>query len=200
MNECRGAMLCKSYPSEVITFLFLRYWCSCDIESTTYSNTFCTTFCSKLIGLRDANPPPETSLQSALEGIERFKLSRTMFDSSNMRRCLQCVLYFGGGWVGGGKAGRPWNPDHWVTVLIMSALPRPILVCCLSLNHQSHPSDPARDLLTTVKLITFSMVNQAASPLVHITKHFVRCQTTTTTTTTAPTNTRTTDTGQSSIL
>ena len=96
LYECRGAMLCKHYFFHFITFFFyIGIDVAGDTESTTYSSTCCTKFCSKLIRVK-CWKLSKISLQSPREGIERSKLSLAMlFDSSYLcvDACPRVVLW-----------------------------------------------------------------------------------------------------------
>ena len=130
----------------------------------------------------------EISLQSPREDIERSKLGLAMFDSFYIYWSLStcCTL---GNQNKTKKAGRSYNPDcggskqlsgtmvvgnNWVILLIMSTLPRPVLMCSLILNQQLHP--PQQNVVQPLQQnythlsnwsCTFSTVNMATSPFAH---------------------------------
>ena len=134
----------------------------------------------------------EISLQSPREDIERSKLGLAMFDSFYIYWSLSTCCTLGNQKNKQNKtkkAGRSYNPDcggskqlsgtmvvgnNWVILLIMSTLPRPVLMCSLILNQRQHSPkqnmvQPLQENYTHLSewSYTFSTVNMATSHFAH---------------------------------
>ena len=160
-----GAKLCKSCLSEILSFYGIDV-ASDNIESTAYSSTLCSKTCSKLIWLKHAKTPAEISLQPAREGIEMSNRSGQCLIRLRVSMPAVCCTFDKQKRDGGLGILTVVVGNNWVILPKMSTLPWPILVCCLILNHQLHPTQqnivgPLRELRTPVKLITFQMVDTA---------------------------------------